>query len=395
VGGIKDEAEIIGHRRTYIGASPGKIIKCLKKASVNNPLFLIDEVDKMTKDYRGDPASCLLDILDKEQNYMFVDNYVEEEFDLSKVMFILTANSEEGIPEALRDRLEIIELSSYTELEKFDIAKNYIVERSIIEHGLSREDIEISDEGVKKIITSYTKEAGVRELNRQIDTICRKVVTDNLKTNNNKKVIINEEDIPKYLGVEKYSVPSNLKEKNFGVINGLAFTSFGGSILKISSTYFNGKGELILTGNLGEVIKESAKIAYSYLKANYKTFKIDYGLINNSDIHIHYESGAIPKDGPSAGITTLTSLISLFTKRVIDNKVAMTGELTLRGSILPIGGLKEKLVAAYNNGIKTVFIPLENEKDLENVPIEVKENLKIILVSDYLEIYKNLFKEQK
>ena len=395
VGGINDEAEIMGHRRTYIGANPGKIIQGMKKAGSKNPVFLIDEIDKITKDYHGDPASALLDVLDKEQNNIFTDNYIEEEFDLSEVMFILTANTVSTIPEALRDRLEIIELSSYTLYEKISICTNYLIPKLLKEHNIPKERFQITNEAIQKIILSYTKEAGARELERQIATICRKVVISMLSNDSKLLYIIEENDIEKYLGKSKYNHIQNDKNHQSGVVNALAYTPSGGDILKVSSLTYPGKGRLTLTGSLGEVMKESAYIALSYIKSNYQKFNIDLEYMNNQDIHIHFEEGAVPKDGPSAGITMVTSLLSTLKNHPIDNTISMTGEITLRGKVLPIGGLKEKLIAASINGIKKVFIPEENLSDLEEIPENVKQDLHIILVNNYLDIYKELFKEKK
>ncbi len=395
VGGINDEAEIMGHRRTYIGANPGKIIQGMKKAGSKNPVFLIDEIDKITKDYHGDPTSALLDVLDKEQNNIFTDNYIEEEFDLSEVMFILTANNISTIPEALRDRLEIIELSSYTLYEKISICTNYLIPKLLKEHNIPKERFQITTEAIQKIILSYTKEAGARELERQIATICRKVVINMLSNDSKLLYIIEENDIEKYLGKSKYNHTQNDKNHQSGVVNALAYTPSGGDILKVSSLTYPGKGKLTLTGSLGEVMKESAYIALSYIKSNYQKFNIDLEYMNNQDIHIHFEEGAVPKDGPSAGITMVTSLLSTLKNHPIDNIISMTGEITLRGKVLPIGGLKEKLIAASINGIKKVFIPEENLSDLEEIPENVKQDLHIILVNNYLDIYKELFKEKK
>lgn len=395
VGGVNDEAEIMGHRRTYIGANPGKIIQGMKKAGSKNPVFLIDEIDKITKDYHGDPASALLDVLDKEQNNIFTDNYIEEEFDLSEVMFILTANTVSTIPEALRDRLEIIELSSYTLYEKISICTNYLIPKLLKEHNIPKERFQITNEAIQKIILSYTKEAGARELERQIATICRKVVISMLSNDSKLLYIIEENDIEKYLGKSKYNHIQNDKNHQSGVVNALAYTPSGGDILKVSSLTYPGKGRLTLTGSLGEVMKESAYIALSYIKSNYQKFNIDLEDMNNQDIHIHFEEGAVPKDGPSAGITMVTSLLSTLKNHPIDNTISMTGEITLRGKVLPIGGLKEKLIAASINGIKKVFIPKENLSDLEEIPENVKQDLHIILVNNYLDIYKELFKEKK
>ena len=387
LGGINDEAEILGHRRTYIGASPGKIIQQMKKSKSNNPLFLIDEVDKLTKDYKGDPASALLEILDKEQNSKFCDNYIEEEFDLSKVLFILTANNISAIPAPLLDRLEIIELSSYTIYEKINIAKYHLIPNLLEDYKVK--NIKFTDNAIEKIITSYTKEAGARDLYRQIDAVIRKVIIAKEKST---KVIVDTGDIEAYLGPYKYNNSMNDENNKTGIVNGLAYTPYGGSILKVTCTLYPGKGNITLTGALGDVIKESIYIALSYIKANSVMFKIDYKIFEEVDFHFHLEEGGIPKDGPSAGITIVTSILSLLKNKIISNKVSMTGEITLRGKILPVGGLKEKLISAVTNGIDTVYLPLESSKELSSLPSEVKDRLNIILVEDYEDIYKSLFK---
>ena len=387
VGGMNDDSEIVGHRRTYIGSNPGKIIQAMKKAGTNNPVFLIDEIDKLTKDYRSDPASCLLDVLDREQNSMFVDNYIEEEYDLSKVMFILTANNSNDIPEALRDRLEIINLPSYTLIEKLNIAKTHLIPKLLKEYDLK--NVTITDEAINKIITNYTKESGARELNRLLSSVLRKIIVDKLK-NKKDKYVIEVDDVEKYLGIEKYVTSKNNKITSTGVINALAYTPYGGEILRVSSTCYKGDKDIIVTGLLGESMKESVSVALSYIKTNYKLFNIDYKMFDN-DFHIHFESGSIPKDGPSAGVTIITSILSTLTDKVIDSKISMTGEVTLRGDILPIGGLKEKLIAASQNNINIVFIPKDNIKDLEDIDVELQEKIKIIPVSNYMEIYKKIF----
>ena len=390
VGGINDEAELIGHRRTYLGANPGRIISSLKKASSSNPVFLIDEIDKMMKNYKGDPASVLLEILDPEQNKYFSDNYIEEEYDLSKVMFIATANSIEDIPLALRDRLEIVMLSGYTEYEKLSIARNYLLPKICKEHGVNIKGIEIKDELLLKIIREYTKEAGVRELDRLLSTIVRKVITTlSQKRICINKFIIDKKKIKEYLGIEKYLDNPRIKNE-VGVVNGLAYTVYGGDILQIEVNTFKGTGKLILTGSLGDVMKESARIALDYIKANYKLFKIDYEMLLNSDIHIHFPEGAIPKDGPSAGISITTAIISAFTNLKISSTIAFTGEITLRGSILPIGGLKEKSMGAHRNNIKKIIIPEYNIKDLEKIDKRILEEIEFIPVKNYKEVYKIL-----
>ncbi len=393
VGGVNDEAEIIGHRKTYLGSNPGKIIQMMKKAKSSNPVFLIDEIDKMTKDIKGDPASALLDVLDPEQNKYFIDNYIEEEFDLSKVMFILTANYIENIPEELKDRLEIVKLSGYTEYEKLDICKKHIIKKSMEEHGLKKQMINFSDEVILKIIRNYTREAGVRELTRQIDKIIRKIVTS-IVVNNIKVSSLNItlDNLEEYLGKEKYHFSKQTKQAKVGIVNGLAYTSYGGDTLPIEVNYFKGKGELHLTGSLGDVMKESAHIALDYIKANAERFGIDYNKLIENDIHIHVPEGAIPKDGPSAGIALTTALISAFTNKTVPISIALTGEITLRGDVLAIGGLKEKSIGAYRNNINKIIIPYDNESDLDEIPKEITNEIKYIPVKTYDEVLKEVFK---
>ena len=392
VGGINDEAEIVGHRRTYIGAAPGLIIQGLKKAGSSNPVFIIDEIDKMTKDIKGDPASALLEVLDPEQNQKFCDHYIEEEVDLSNVMFITTANYYDQIPLELIDRLEIIELSSYTEYEKVDIAKKHLLPREIKDHGLENKKVTFSNEALFTIIRNYTKEAGVRNLERLIASILRKIVKNIVLGEEKEEYEITEYNLEKYLGKKKYLDIGNDIIERIGVVNGMAYTIFGGDILPIEAVLFPGKGNIILTGSLGDVMKESAHLAFDYLKSNYEQYKINYELFENYDIHIHVPEGATPKDGPSAGVTLTTTLLSLFTNYPIPTTVAMTGEMTLRGKILPIGGLKEKVIGAHRNGIRTIFIPRQNEKDLEEIKEEVKNDIKFILVDRYQDIKNILFK---
>ena len=387
LGGINDEAEILGHRRTYVGASPGKIIQQMKKAKTMNPVFLIDEVDKLTKDYKGDPASALLEILDREQNSKFCDNYIEEEFDLSKVLFILTANNIASVPEPLLDRLEIIELSSYTIYEKVNIAKYYLIPNLLNDYKVK--NIKFTDAAIEKIITSYTKEAGARDLYRQIDSIIRKAI---ISRDRNKKCEILASDVEAFLGPSKYNLAMNDENNKTGIVNGLAYTPYGGSILKVTCTLYPGSGSITLTGALGDVIKESIYIALSYIKANSVKFKIDYKIFEESDFHFHIEEGSTPKDGPSAGITIVTAILSLLKNKIISNKVSMTGEITLRGKVLPVGGLKEKLISAVTNGIDTVYLPFDSSKDLVNLPNEVRDKLNIVLIEDYDELYRQLFK---
>lgn len=393
LGGVRDEAEIVGHRRTYVGSLPGLIIQGMKKAGSKNPVFIIDEIDKMTKDIKGDPASALLEVLDKEQNSSFVDHYIEEEFDLSEVMFIATANYIEQIPNELRDRLEIVDISSYTEYEKLDIAKNYLIPNLLKEHGLNDKEVMIEDEAILQIIRNYTKESGVRELDRLIANIFRKIVKEIIFDKSNKTTYkLNSKTIEKYLGIKKYSYNENENKKRVGVVNGLAYTVFGGDILPIEANMYKSKDDLILTGSLGDVLKESARIALSYIKSNAKEFKINLDKLDEMVIHINVPEAATPKDGPSAGTALTTTLISLIKNKEVNSDICMTGEITLRGHVLPIGGLKEKLIGAYRARMKKVFIPKDNIKDLEEVPEEIKDNLEIIPVALYSEIYKNIFK---
>ena len=392
VGGINDEAEIVGHRRTYIGANPGRIIQGIRKAGTKNPVFIIDEIDKMTKDIKGDPASSLLEVLDPEQNSKFSDHYIEEEFDLSNVMFIATANYVEQIPYELRDRLEIITISSYTEYEKLDIARKHLIPRELEQHGLTPLQVQVEDEAIMTIIRNYTKEAGVRELERMIATLFRKIVKNILLNKDELFYKIDNKRIEEYLGKKKYFYTENDNLNEIGVVNGMAYTIFGGDILPIEATLFKGKGNLVLTGSLGEVMQESCHIALDYIKANMTKFKIDSKLLEENDIHIHFPEGAINKDGPSAGVTITTTLISLLKKKCIDKTIAMTGEITLRGRVLAIGGLKEKVIGAHRANIRTIFIPKENEKDLEEIPKEIRSDIKFITVNTYAEMYKKLFR---
>ena len=392
VGGINDEAEIVGHRRTYIGAAPGLIIQGMKKAGTKNPVFIIDEIDKMTKDIKGDPASALLEILDPEQNKAFSDHYIEEEYDLSKVMFITTANYQEQIPTELRDRLEIIELSSYTEYEKLDIARKHLIPREIKEHGLEKDKVTFSDEVILNIIRNYTKEAGVRNLDREIASVIRKIVTELVMKTGKDEYQITDYNIEKYLGKPNYLYGTTDIIGHIGVVNGLAYTQFGGDILPIEATLYKGKGNLILTGSLGDVMKESATLALSYIKSHLEEFHIEEQLLLDNDIHIHVPEGAVPKDGPSAGCAIVTTLISLFTNTLINTNIAMTGEMTLRGKVIPIGGVKEKVIGAHRGGVRKIFLPRQNEKDLDDVPEEIKSEIEFILVDRYMDIHRKLFK---
>lgn len=388
LGGVRDEAEIRGHRRTYLGAMPGRIIQGMKKAGVTNPVFLIDEIDKMASDYKGDPSSAMLEVLDPEQNSVFSDHYIEESYDLSKVLFIATANYLENIPAALRDRLEIIQLSSYTDVEKTHIAREHLLPKQLEENGLKSTQLKVSDEMILYLIRYYTREAGVRQLERTIGTICRKTVLAILK-DNKKSITLTKKRIKEWLGHEKVDYGHKEKKDQIGTVTGLAYTSFGGDILQIEANRFEGKGRLILTGKLGDVMKESANIALDYIKAHAKEYHIDPKKFENCDIHIHVPEGAVPKDGPSAGVTMTTALVSCFSEIPVKANLAMTGEVTLRGNVLPIGGLKEKSLAAYRSGITTILIPKENVRDLDDVPQEVKDAVTFIPVSNVKQVLKN------
>ena len=391
VGGVSDDGEIVGHRKTYLGASPGRIIDGMRRAKSCNPVFLIDEVDKMTKDYKGDPASALLEILDSTQNNTFRDNYIEEEFDLSNVMFILTANNIQDIPLALLDRLEIIYIEGYTEFEKLDIAKKYLIPKICKNNGIKK--IKIDDDFILNVIRHYTKEFGVRELERKLSSVIRQIVTNIvLKKDKVSNHVLELKDVNTFLGKKKYFIDSICNQSQVGVVNGLAFTSYGGDIMPIEVNYYKGNGNLILTGCLGNVFKESAKIALSYIKANYKLFNINYDDLINNDIHIHIPNGAVSKEGPSAGVNLTTALISAFTNLKIDGNIAMTGEITLRGNILAIGGLKEKIIGAKRNNINTIFIPRSNLSDLDDISNDVKDNINFVPVSNYLELFNEIRK---
>lgn len=373
LGGVHDEAEIRGHRRTYIGALPGRIIQGLKKAGSNNPVFMLDEVDKIGMDFRGDPSSALLEVLDPEQNHTFSDHYIEIPFDLSRVMFIATANMIEPVPPALRDRMEIIEISSYVEDEKLHIARRFLVPKQIKEHGLKDTQLEIEDEAIRAIISGYTREAGVRNLERQIATVARGAARA-IAEGTAKDVVVRKDSLTKYLGQQKFFPDVAERITRPGIAVGLAWTPVGGDILFVEATRMKGKGNLILTGQLGEVMKESAQAALSFIASNAKSLGIPEDFRQKSDIHIHVPAGAIPKDGPSAGVTILTALASLLTGRLVRNDLAMTGEITLRGSVLPIGGVKEKALAAHRAGLKVIMLPERNRVDLEEIPESVKND---------------------
>jgi ATP-dependent Lon protease len=424
VGGIRDEAEIRGHRRTYIGSMPGKIIQAMKKAGSNNPVILIDEIDKMSNDFRGDPSSAMLEVLDPEQNTTFNDHYLDVDYDLSNVLFITTANVYYNIPLPLLDRMEIIEMSSYLDFEKMQIAKRHIIPKEIEEHGLTSDLIEFPDEVLMKIIQEYTREAGVRSLEREISSVIRKTTreiveksdefsdkekeqnSDKKKVNktnkkseekSDKKVVVSDELVEKYLGVQKYKQKqADDKDKNkIGSVIGLAWTSMGGDILNVDVTIMKGANKFILTGKLGDIMKESAQAGFSYIKSNAKLFKIPETFFKEKEIHIHLPEGAIPKDGPSAGITMIMAMLSAITKCPVRTDVAMTGEITLRGNVLPIGGLNEKLLAALRSGIKTVLIPKENEKDLADIQKEILDKLEIVPVEKVEDGIKYVFKDKK
>jgi ATP-dependent Lon protease len=382
LGGISDEAEIRGHRRTYVGSMPGRILNGMKKSSVINPVFLLDEIDKLASSYKGDPASALLEVLDPEQNFGFNDNYIEEPYDLSNVMFIATANYLEDIPAPLRDRLELIEVNSYTEIEKIEIATRHLIDKQLLANGLKNDQITFSKDALSTIIEFYTREAGVRELERKIASICRKAVVELIQNPTVTMIKVTASLVRKYLGVEIFDNSKKEKTSQVGVVTGLAYTQYGGDILPIEVNHFPGSGRLVLTGKLGDVMKESATIALDYIQANAMKYNIESKMFKERDIHIHIPEGAVPKDGPSAGVTMTVAIISALTGRHASSEVAMTGEVTLRGNVLAIGGLREKTIAALRSGIKTVLIPEENRKNVDDLSKEVKDNLKIIYVKN-------------
>jgi len=388
LGGVRDESEIRGHRRTYVGAMPGRIIQGMKKAGTINPVFLLDEIDKMSNDFRGDPSSAMLEVLDPEQNFNFSDHYIEETYDLSKVMFIATANNLATIPGPLRDRMEIINISGYTELEKIHIAKDHLLFKQIKDHGLTKGQLQIREDAIQTIVRHYTREAGVRSLERQIATICRKTARM-IVTEEKKKVILTSKNVVEFLGKPIFRYGQAELEDQVGVATGLAYTTVGGDTLQIEVSLAPGKGKLVLTGKLGDVMKESAQAAFSYIRSKAEELGIDPKFHEKYDIHIHVPEGAVPKDGPSAGITMVTALVSALSGKPIKREVGMTGEVTLRGRVLPIGGLKEKSLSAHRAGLTTIIAPKDNEKDLDDIPESVREELNFILVSHVDEVLKH------
>ena len=380
LGGVRDEAEIRGHRRTYIGALPGKIIQSLKKAGSGNPVFLLDEVDKMSTDFRGDPSAALLEVLDPEQNFNFSDHYLDLDYDLSKVMFICTANTMMGIPGPLQDRMEIIRLAGYTDVEKLSIARRYLVPKQMEANGIDGISVAFRDDALRLLTHRYTKESGVRSLEREIASISRKIAKDVLKSGPDKKYVVGPKTVQRFLGPPRFRYGTAEAEDQIGLTTGLAWTELGGELLTIEATVMPGKGKLMITGKLGEVMQESAQAAMSYVRSRAEVLGLDKRFIENMDIHVHVPEGAIPKDGPSAGITMATTLVSALCRLPVRKDVAMTGEITLRGRVLPIGGLKEKVLAAHRGGIKKILIPKENAKDIREIPRKVRECLEIVLV---------------
>jgi ATP-dependent Lon protease len=385
LGGVRDEAEIRGHRRTYIGALPGQIIQYMKKAGTKNPVFMLDEVDKMNMDFRGDPSSALLEVLDPEQNHMFVDHYLDAEFDLSMVMFIATANVLHTIPRPLQDRMEVIQLTGYTENEKLEIAKRFLVRKQIEANGLTDEQIRFTDEALLDIIRMYTRESGVRNLEREVANVCRKIAT-RIVTAEMAIGDITPEAVEKLLGRAKFRSQGITESNQVGLTTGLAWTEVGGEVLQTEATLMDGKGQLTLTGKLGEVMQESARAAMTFVRSRATDYGIGREFHRKMDLHIHIPEGAIPKDGPSAGITMATTIVSALTKIPVRNDVAMTGEITLRGKVLPIGGVKEKLLAAHRAGIKHIILPKENEKDLQDLPKDILDSISVNLVETMDEV---------
>lgn len=394
LGGVRDEAEIRGHRRTYIGAMPGRIIQGMKRAGTINPVFLLDEIDKMSSDFRGDPASAMLEVLDPEQNHNFSDHYIEETYDLSSVMFVATANYVNNIPEPLLDRMEVITIAGYTEVEKLHIAKRHLIPKQLKENGLQKGNLQIRDDALQTIIREYTREAGVRGLERTIATLCRKAAKL-IVSGKQKRVVVTKKRLEEFLGKPIYRYGRIEEEDQVGTATGLAYTPFGGDTLSIEVSHYPGKGELILTGKLGEVMRESAQAAFSYIRSRAEELKIPSDFPEKYDIHIHVPEGATPKDGPSAGITMATALVSALTGRAVRRDVGMTGEITLRGNVLPIGGLKEKSLSAHRAGIKKVIIPADNERDIDEIPESVRKDLTFIKVRHLDEVLKHALVEEE
>ncbi len=396
LGGMHDEAEIRGHRRTYVGAMPGRIIQAIQQAGTNNPLIMLDEIDKVGADFRGDPSSALLEVLDPEQNYAFRDNYLNVTFDLSNVMFMTTANMLDTVQPALRDRMETISLSGYTEEEKLEIAKRHLIPKQVDENGLEKKDVKFEAKAIKRIISEYTQEAGLRYLEREIGKVCRRVARAKAEGEGEfAPVRVTAENLKSFLRVPKIFTEGALKKDEIGTATGLAWTAVGGDILFIEALKTKGKGKLLLTGQLGEVMQESAQAAFSYAKARAEELGIDQSVLENYDIHIHLPEGAIPKDGPSAGITMATAMVSVLSQRPVRKDVAMTGEITLRGNVLPVGGVKEKLLAARRAKIKTVILPAPNERDLEDLPQEVRDDLTFIFVENVRQVFEAALREAK
>ena len=380
LGGVRDEAEIRGHRRTYVGSLPGRIIQGVKKVGTNNPIFMLDELDKIGHDFRGDPAAALLEVLDPEQNFSFSDHYLEVPFDLSRVMFLATANVIDPVPAALKDRLEIIDLPGYTREEKLHISRQFLVPKQLEEHGISSEQLEVSDDAVGEIVDSYTREAGVRNLEREVGSVCRGVAVKVAEGQVKDKIVITAADLPEFLGPQKYMPEVAERTAEPGVATGLAWTPVGGDILFIEATRMPGKGSLVLTGQLGEVMKESAQAAMSFVRSKAKWLGIEENFLEKTDIHVHIPAGAIPKDGPSAGVTMFVALASMLTSKPVRPDVAMTGEITLRGTVLPVGGIKEKVLAAHRAGIKRVIMPDRNQKDIVDVPPQARKEMEFFFV---------------
>jgi ATP-dependent Lon protease len=385
LGGVRDESEIRGHRRTYVGAMPGRIIQGMKKAGVTNPVFLLDEIDKMSNDFRGDPSAAMLEVLDPEQNSTFSDHYIEEPYNLSDVMFIATANDLSTIPGPLRDRMEIISIAGYTEYEKMEITKNHLIPKQLKEHGLKKTQVQFKEEAISNLIRYYTREAGVRTLERTVATVCRKAAKI-IVTGEKKKVTITSKVLVDMLGKYRFRYGQAETENQIGIATGLAYTTVGGDTLQIEVSLTPGKGKLQLTGKLGDVMKESAQTALSYVRSLTKKLGVDAEYFEQHDLHIHVPEGAVPKDGPSAGITIATAVVSAISNKPVKREVGMTGEITLRGRVLPIGGLKEKSLSAHRAGLKTIVIPKDNERDIDDIPEAIREQLTFKLVSNAEEV---------